>query len=1392
MGILDGVGDALGGVAGGIGKVADFLTPQTDRRGAGWSFGDLVNDVVDVGKNSFLGAVDQVDDVLLSDDVSGATKLFTAGMIGLGGAGYLGGRHLAATRKMERTAQVVEGVLPAATRWTPEMGELGLVSRSNLPATPESQMLFRQHPGLLPRQADVLSASDEIQTAVALNPALADNVEGLGRTSAFIAAHADRLQHLPPEGRLGAAQMDFSKLDTAVEHGIISADAKGLKGKGPLAVNAEFRRLWSEFIAGTLEPGSEDGLRFSQMASQFSDATDDIIDPDMTFGMVGKVVGLDFTEAGIVMRAKLPLDWDEHGPFVDSKVRAERIRELNLRPLASQGKEYMRQLYKDGVEDQRRRAAGEAPVLPRPLAKGSGWYRQAHDDIVQAHAELPEELREWVTHEKLTAAVSLTSEAEKWEGNIALATSVLTRSGTDKMVADEGFQAWLRDGMPAVKDDTPPADAERLRRYSEHFDAMHTEAKKGNQLDRNTFAKVLRLRNESAASVFASTSGKKQKNFHLNLIDPDSTGPITIDRHMHDVFLGLASGSDFKLLEGGSLSDSNYDIIADTLRELADELGVPPNEIQGVVWESWKARKESHRALGSAWASRDPFRMRGPNGEENPVFEAIQGRFPVDIQAAITRPGRLTIVNPDGKSKGLVILPEQTLGAYGPKDESTARAFRHMYPAIDANGVSMWAHSAPATVRDLEQLVRTVDRELVGHRTDVWSAVAWPNGHPATWAEDVVMVEMPDGVKAPSKYGPVVDPRVPAMTGRPGRSSERLSLADLVNDPGRLADPERSPLLTHDWIGIEAAANPLTGETAGTLDDLVADLQAAGYHPIRQRGFYKYVNADGTPGLDESDSLLVFGMPVSEGLRWGRKYKQDSIAAPGGLFYSDGTMVPGEGITFGSDFSEGGGSSVQLAGEKVDYGVAKLRWPEDGEERVLAYDEVDRVRTRSRQVAVKIRSLSDLDALRDELAKRGGKVSGIYSSQPPSRDYVRAREYLYSDGITIAGVRTRDAEFEAPNGYHVWVPRSEADGLPKKTTISQRWVKDPKVAMPAENVLIVNNMVVVQGAKDLKAALRSDMAIVGSQVRVVPKGATDVPGQLVTRRDGRFVIDADPNDMRLAAEAANVLGQLGVKPDQILIMAGSDTAELSNVVVRAERGKMTTILGREVDAIRTSSTPMPEWKTKYGVWYDPGYRTKSGKIEYLPPEFATQVGHVIDKVMSEHQEAATLMGFRKIGVNTDLSGTNTVAQFAWGRDGAEIQLNPDVFSSPEKIRASRTVDIQERFLSPALPADASGTIAHEFGHMLHQALIRSFESKKLYEKTFEKQLTRYFKAVGAVDIAEGLSGYAATDLQEFVAEAVAEAMFAPHPRKIARDVYTMVVDEYRSNMSRRAPTNWEQ
>jgi hypothetical protein len=1405
---LGGIGDALGSAAGAVGDAAgatfDFLAPTTDRRGAGFSFSDLVNTAADVGRNSVLGGVSALDDVLRSD-ASWQQKLFVGGMVGAGiGGAAMGARALASQRKIERQfAQVNPQMM---SRTSDQALGLGLSNRW-APGAPEEKAVMKQHPGIRSRSVPVMAAPDfELTTRALVSPAVADDAAKLAVSVSVVKTYADGLIDMGPEARLGGAQLDFAKVDTIIDNKMLRSVAADRKGKGAGYLNAELIDLWGKFKDAPDTLADEQKLRLIEFVRQIGDATDMISEPDLTFNVVDRVTGVFLTDQGAVLNIQSPV-WDRLSTLMDPAVRSARLRDLNVRALADRGKEIFDRLLDMGLEDQRRRADGMGGILPKPLDIGTGWYPKAGMQIDEALSAVQARIP-WLSKEKLTAAVSLTSEAEKWEGNIALAVKALEIANTPE-VMDDGFQAWLRAGGTTEKLLGKPAYAKQMKR-------LHMAAKQGNQLSEKDFSKVLRLATESADDLFRSTDGRKQKSFYLNLMGDRTI--VTVDRHQHDAFFGLATSSDFKILEQDDLDDSVYDLIQDVVFKISDERpDLTPSDVQGVIWEVWRILKDDHlHTANRPWQNGNPFRLFEPDGSENIVFQALTGEYSGGLRDALAAKGS-TIPYIIGKSKdGLYSMPDQTAGFVAPVTRESAQKMRHLQPALSERpGVAHWAPSRPRQVTDLEAHVGRLNNELENHVVETWSNGIWANGHPALSPNDVIMVELPVGAspKALGKFGQVEAPAGPGQRSAP-KTMDRVTPPDGTR-----------PATVAEFLEARATWEANTPQREFGTSPLPT--------PVEIKDHKLFLNESGTAGFaisPDGDLQQVF----SGGYRGlGGELVEYAITQGARTLDAYDAGLPDYYKRFG--FVESGRDAWDPQYDKQ----GRLDGPD------IVYMALDRQAARTTQpttkVAVKVdpKQAGRLAEIADEIEAAGFRVDVVYSGGPAPRGWATVREHIYQDQVNTSVVRTLDSEIDSYHGVHGWVRKDTAKKLAKKNPDGGRARKPVNVVNKGWGPVVFDDTVALvplhpkfNGERDGMTALQiiaddfpkfdtdkvhgfqlDKTGPVPALVHAKADGMWGSPAYAVYR-NGKVVINVPsegaPNaairaeelkkkvpkddrtkpvdmaqqvfDLQEASEIKDALLEMGVPAEKIEIRVGDEAITTELVQSAPIKGESVTVHGYHVPALRMSGSPLPQYQQKYGIDVQPGWMSGNRAVA-APPEVFASFEPVLDRFFNEHMEMSRTIGLKRIGFTEDMPAGDdydplrTAGWASHGDGGAEIVLNSRVITNPKWF------DSDPNYFTVTGSADT--VLAHEIGHIMHYAVRKSFRTTTEAADWDKAALKSILKKK---QVQADLSVYGSKNIEEMVAEAVAEVFMSPTPRPFALQVYNLVVDQFAANTEVKSTT----
>ncbi len=108
------------------------------------------------------------------------------------------------------------------------------------------------------------------------------------------------------------------------------------------------------------------------------------------------------------------------------------------------------------------------------------------------------------------------------------------------------------------------------------------------------------------------TKGPKIRAFYQNILDPTNPEHVTVDGHMVSCWHGKRLNMRQAVVSGFS-----YKVIADDIKTLAQEHGLVPCQMQGVLWFTWKrinrvVYNNNLDLFGDHWGlDRDPREMHG-------------------------------------------------------------------------------------------------------------------------------------------------------------------------------------------------------------------------------------------------------------------------------------------------------------------------------------------------------------------------------------------------------------------------------------------------------------------------------------------------------------------------------------------------------------------------------------------------------------------------------------------------------------------------------------------------------------------------------------------------------------------------------------------------------------
>lgn len=786
--IFEGIGEALEPLSGAI----DWLAPDPGPTGRGASLGSLmgsigqgVTDVVREGPGAILGGAYSA--LNPSSGMSARERLMIGGLVGLGGG--MMAREAHQTWKASLNPDVVMRNAPSGRDHLAALGESDRFTLSEL-----GERASEAYPGLNPRMLETLGAVDYDGVLRGVRRWADDDEASQVWGRQLFERYALQV------GGAEAAQVDWARFDAIVERKILSGDDKA---------NASVRKYWRTLTTapGDLTPGqAEELFGHVRAVSQSTQAAGH----DMSFGVVGRIERIDLTDNGPVIYTRQPAGWKD-GSANDAAARTERLRQLNYRQLTERGMFMLRSLYERGMNDWNR-PEGARRSLPRELEVGPEWYPTARNNVADVFGYDRADSEEL---SRAVAAVSFLSEAEDWSGNIVKAHRVMNEPKVTTALQDQDFLAWLKN--------PESYSGAKAKKFEAIFGDVHEHFRTGFKISGDDLKVVLRLTGaaESLTDIFLSTNRRKQRNFYLNIYRPDLELPVTIDRHAFDAFLGIDSGLndrpiDFSLRDGEQV----YDVIADTYRALARQLSeetgqqVLPHQVQAVVWETWRMLKADEYvnvqgktvARRGGWANNDPYMLPEQNGSQNLVYEALNGRgFDSITEASNMLPARALEVESAGL--GSAALPDGSVAYIAEVTEESSALLRHLYPAVvGADRIPRWAPVRATPVASVKEI-----QTVLGDTTGVGESFLNQSfeqigGHPALIQGEIVMFDVPEGVKVPKGRGWQAVDLGRVARDEPEHVIERLSFDDM--DPEVFVDPERSPLTTHQWAIISAETTP--------------------------------------------------------------------------------------------------------------------------------------------------------------------------------------------------------------------------------------------------------------------------------------------------------------------------------------------------------------------------------------------------------------------------------------------------------------------------------------------------------------------------------------------------------------------------------------------------------
>lgn len=1384
------------------------------RPGGGGLWEGLKEGIGDVFMNSPVGLVTGAKSImggLFDDELSLPEKLAIGAGLAVGGGmtarRFHRMRMLAAEPAIKAPAMVMRPSDVAPETGRAHLERIGVRARRDRPEWGEApNVVHRSYPGMRQASATTMSA-----------PSFAETVEGLGSwryddptvatktaaSTAILETYAQRLRTADPDlndpQALRGVQFDFAKIEASFSLKKPGRGQPGLWGDQPNS--KQFLKLWRQFTSDPESMSNEDVAHFLDFAEEFGSATSWVNDPDLVVHPTMRITNLDFTDSGLVPTISAPV-WNAEGVFgsAGEATRHTRLRQLNYRALYQPGVENIRMLVQRGLDDTYARENNMGALLSKPLELGKDWYPHARAYIERSLDDLPEADRP--TLAQAVAVVSTTSAAQAWQTNVDKAFELIKAVRAQAAFKTDEFHRWLFEGVNEAGGEF------RFNAGEQEFDRLFGKlVGDGWMIQKSDLARSMRVLLGDPDEVFGAmgspggTSGMKQRHFYTNILYPEMTEPVTIDRHAYDAFLGLDTGIQNRPVDMVVDDENVYELIAEAYRQVAKEQGMLPHQVQAIAWETWKTMK-AEKPRG--WAGGDPYRLQAGDGSENLAFLAIQGLAPggsMGEALAKVSPDRAPVVMsmaPVQQSVNIFTDPNGVVGVAGKVNPETVSSIRHLYPVMadPDTGLARWDLGRPVRVQSLEAALENSTGPVAVYDNAVIGV------HPAMIPGEHVVVDVDNADAMLSwlrsrGYGQYRD-LGPAVVDGPELGRGRR-LTQPVDD---FKDPSKSILTKGTFAALSAnvsddqvARYKLQWDNATAHRKLGAELRRAGYHPIEQRGVY-----DG-----EEISWLVPGMSPEDALKFGSKNYQDSVLTNDGLIYTDkawdpenaGKFVPSRGISFLDDDVDNYFSETVIDGVPV-------KWSSELDFDVL--DDFDpsatgwnkRAQGTARRVLVTLRpeNARRVNEIVDQLVEvKHARNPTVYTHQVDLPGYTRVREHLVTDGTRTAAVRSADPEATLPNGFHAYV--RDADGLP-----AEGWRSQFHVEEQAGGYVVGNRwfMLTPEGEKvgvgpslfDTKVGTRkARFWAFDPEVQMIAVGRTAeevdelLPGAPVTGQGLNMQL-ADPSDLHAAYDALDMLRSSGVKTTGAKVTAGDTKIDVADPPELKVGRKHEPFRLYDGEAIPVTEVNYPhaliqDWDGTLGVPVTSGIAKIDPRTEVTLLDSLLELRDADPEIWSEVGEIR-LFSAKEAG---EWSDPDALA-FSPYDGGSALGLSEQLLNPAIVADMQRGVDTGYSF--PIEDMSHAGVIRavvwHEHGHVAVKSLKRTSPKE-------HGALMRYLaKVMRSSDVASEVSGYATTNKDELLAEAWSDYKTNANPRPLSAEIGHRLEQALETGRRQRKAANW--
>lgn len=290
------------------------------------------------------------------------------------------------------------------------------------------------------------------------------------------------------------------------------------------------------------------------------------------------------------------------------------------------------------------------------------------------------------------------------------------------------------------------------------------------------------------------------------------------------------------------------------------------------------------------------------------------------------------------------------------------------------------------------------------------------------------------------------------------------------------------------------------------------------------------------------------------------------------------------------------------------------------------------------------------------------------------------------------------------------------------------------------------------------------MSIVGTKIKArhqSPMGSSNEEW-VVEERSGRLIMRRTSDNRSYVMSPANIKKYFGNAYE--LNVTGLGTPEA--IKARKQAAIAQRITQKNVK-LATGIAAASNLKTKQEI-----YRYLSGKhylSNYSLPTDLKSAQTVAAGLTTVFERYPLLKG-RKLQFLTRKLGSNTYGQCSML--SGTVEVGSDYFNDNKKLSASFKKDVRSGFHPSGV--DEHSVVVHEYGHAICSVINNlrgtwghpGFNGKKFVDYVYYDVCGYTDKTTNAT-IKSAVSGYAAKNHDEFVAEAFSEALCSPNPRKDA-------------------------